>query len=95
MQNNQFLRPITNGLIDLSAALLSISKCPSSRIKYILGSKSLAYSSALPNELLGNVFSTSSFTKHLNSSKIGFRLNPIDARERSRASLSFSIGCIN
>jgi len=31
LQNSQFLRPMTNGLMDRSAALLSISMRPSSR----------------------------------------------------------------
>ena len=53
LANKKFFLPITKGLIALSAALLSTSREPSNNTFFNPGKCFLAYSSALPNGLLG------------------------------------------
>jgi len=69
--NKKFFPPITNGLIALSAALLSISREPSNNTFFNPGKCFLAYSSALPNGLLERAFLISISTYSINLSMIG------------------------
>ena len=59
--NRKFFLPITNGLISLSAALLSTSKEPSNRTFFNDVRCYLAYSKAFPSGLLGRASGISLF----------------------------------